>query len=355
MNDQANIEGQINWKSPSNIALIKYWGKHGTQLPCNPSLSMTLQKSVTTTRIQYKEKSEDGIALQFTFEGKPAPAFEKRMLKFLESVRHAYPFLERFRFDVHSHNSFPHSSGIASSASAYSALALGLTSIQYVLDQRTIPDADFLKKASVLARLGSGSASRSVYGGFVCWGDMEGGYPDYNDQFAHPFTGKIHPVFENLQDAILIISGAEKKVGSTAGHALMKGHPFAAARFEQARKHMHLMHEIMGDGNLNKFIEVVEQEALSLHAMMMSSNPGFLLMENNTIAVIERIRSFRQATGIPLCFTLDAGPNVHLLYPLDYKCQVHELINEELLLFCTSKQWIDDGIGSGPVLVTEEV
>ncbi|MEJ2595142.1 MAG: hypothetical protein P8100_08480 [bacterium] len=176
-------EKTISWKSPSNIALVKYWGKYGQQLPINPSLSLTLKQSTTTTEIRYRQNnSSNGLKMQFRFEDKPAPAFEDRIHRFLIAQSPRYPSLNNLSLEINSSNTFPQSSGIASSASAFSALALGIVSLVGQFDQ--VRDRDrFFQAASELARLGSGSASRSVYGGYVVWGAMDG-YPSYSDRFA---------------------------------------------------------------------------------------------------------------------------------------------------------------------------
>ena len=341
-------ENTFTWKSPSNIALIKYWGKHGNQLPINPSLSITLRQSTTTTGIAYEiDKNSNGLEVTFRFEGQPAPAFGERIHQFLSAQTPQYPELNRLRLNISSSNTFPHSSGIASSASAFSALALGILSlVQHIRNEKRT--ATFFREASELSRLGSGSASRSVYGGYVVWGAMEG-FPSYSDRYAAPMQGDIHPVFRNMQDAILIVNAGTKKMGSSAGHRLMHNHPFARARVEQAITHMHEMHKVLESGLVSRFIDIVENEALSLHGLMMSSRPGYLLIEKNTIDIIEEVRSYRESTGSPVCFTLDAGPNVHLLYPESEREKTLTWIHDRLLRYCHQESWIDDGLGEGPI------
>lgn len=346
-------EGIVRWRSPSNIALIKYWGKHGKQLPNNPSLSMTLRNSFTETEVDFKVKKEKGLDIEFVFEGKPALDFEQRLVNFLSQQSNKYPFLKQISLIIKSSNTFPHSSGIASSASAFSALALCMLSIELISGKKRTHNA-FFQEASFLSRLGSGSACRSIYGGFVVWGKMHE-YPAYSDDFAVQVQTDIHPIFSDYQDAILLVSEEKKKVGSTAGHALMEGHPYAEARYKQAKENCLEMHQVLKTGDLEHFVKIVENEALSLHGLMLSSNPGYLLIKPNTIEIIDHVRSFRLETKIPLSFTLDAGPNVHLLYPAQYKNEVKRLINDELLLFCTGKKWIDDSIGNGPANITDNL
>lgn len=339
-------EGKVRWKSPSNIALVKYWGKHGKQLPNNPSLSMTLQNSFTDTSVIFNAGKENGLKIELEFEGKPAPEFEQRVFNFLLKQSEKYPFLKQSSLKIKSSNTFPHSSGIASSASAFSALALCILEIELVTGKKRTESA-FFQEASYLSRLGSGSASRSVFGGYVVWGKMPQ-LKYYSNDFAVPVETEIHAVFENFQDSILLVSDEKKKVGSTAGHALMIDHPYAEARYRQAEKNCLEMHRVLKNGDLEHFVKIVENEALSLHGLMLSSNPGYLLLKPGTIEISERIRRFRHETNIPVAFTLDAGPNVHLLYPKQYKNEVVSLINDELLLFCTGKKWIDDQLGNGP-------
>lgn len=338
-----NFDGSIKWQSPSNIALVKYWGKYGDQLPINPSISITLRSSYTTTGINYRTlQTTNGPEIDFLFEGKPAPAFGDRIQKFLQNQVDRYPWLASIHLEISSENTFPHSSGIASSAAAFSALALGLLSIH------ENENKSFFREASELARLGSGSASRSVYGGYVVWGEMKE-YPAYSNRFAVPVSAPIHPVFQDMQDAILIVSAGVKKVGSSAGHALMNDHAFDEARVKQAHKHMLELHEVLESGNTNRFIEIIENEALTLHGLMLSSNPGYFLFEPNTINIIHEIRQFRESTGIPVCFTLDAGPNVHLLYPKSSRETVLDWISDKLKPLCANGRWIDDGMGDGPL------
>ena len=348
------MHGRITWESPSNIALIKYWGKYGDQLPRNPSLSMTLRQSLTRTTINYQFNSQQkATKLKFLFEGIPNPDFEKRLLKYLVRLTGRFPVISSLELEIISANTFPHSSGIASSASAFSALALGLLSVIDELSGEKRTPESFYREASEMARLGSGSASRSIYGGYGVWGKTDHFY-QYNNLAAIPVNTAIHPVFQKMNDAILIVNDKTKKTGSSAGHALMETNPYASARYHQAHQHVIQLHDVLTLGNMDRFIEIVEQEALTLHALMMSSQPGYMLMEGGTLSIVNLIRQFRNDTKIPLCFTLDAGPNVHLLYPDAYKTEIVDLINRELLLFCTSNHFLDDGIGPGPAKVTNQ-
>jgi diphosphomevalonate decarboxylase len=338
----------ITWKSPSNIALIKYWGKHGEQLPNNPSLSLTLSDASTTTSISLKKKrSKKPIDLDFSFEGKKNPAFSAKILTYLTGIQKDFNFLSEQRIIVESENSFPHSAGIASSASSMSAMALCLMSLKATTEKKMYNYDTFLQQASGFARLGSGSASRSIYPEFSVWGKTTT-VPGSSDKYAIPFPINYHNDFSDMEDSILIINESEKSVSSRAGHALMNDHPMAKQRYLNANNRFKLLLNALNTGDWGLFCQIVETEALELHALMMTSTHSFILMKPNTLEIIERIRNFRAETKIPVCFTLDAGPNVHVLYPHSEKTKVRNFIQSELLPFCIKKKVIYDHMGKGP-------
>lgn len=344
--------GKVSWRSPSNIALIKYWGKHGNQLPRNPSLSFTLTNAYTETTILYKRRDNPGqeVSLAFKFEGQENTSFEDRLKSYLEKRAIELPFIKQLDLEVFSRNSFPHSAGIASSASAMSAMALCLCSIEDQLFGTLKDDSTFEQKASVLARLGSGSASRSIYSYAAIWGKT-GLVHGASDEYAVPFGQNLHEVFKTYQDAILIVDQEPKKVSSSHGHKLMEGHPFANVRYEEARRHLNELGNVMKTGDLSRFNTLVEMEAMQLHALMMCSSPGYLLLRPNTLKIIELIKEFRKTTNAPVCYTLDAGPNIHLLYPAEEKSKVSAFIQQVLTPYCHQGRWIDDRVGEGPVQV----
>lgn len=346
---------KITWRSPSNLALIKYWGKHGRQLPRNASISFTLQEAYTQTSLSYVEKEEDDgqIELEFLFEDKPNPAFARKIEKFLKEIHEEYfPFLTAYKLSVTSHNSFPHSAGIASSASSMSALALCLCSMERQVSI-TLPNEEiFYQKASDVARLGSGSASRSVYPYLALWGktDLAKGS---SDEYAIAYGDKVDKVFHTFHDDIMMVSKSEKSVSSTAGHALMEDNPFAAARYQQAHDNMEILLKALQEGDLETFGRITEQEALQLHALMMTSDPSYILMEANSIEMIKRVRNWRQKTGNHLYFSLDAGPNLHLLYPDEIKEEVQLFIQKELQPLCEKEEYLQDVVGKGAYQIHE--
>lgn len=336
------FHGGVKWQSPSNIALVKYWGKKGVQLPQNPSISFTLSQCRTETSIFY-EKS-DRFDLSFYFEGKPNPAFRTKIENFLLSQIESFPFLKQLDLRIQSRNTFPHSSGIASSASSMSALVLCLLDIERMAKEAAAIDK---QKASYFSRLASGSACRSVFPKMALWGQTDS-VAESNDEYAISLEDEIDPVFKSYHDSILVVSDAQKEVSSRAGHALMDNNPYAATRYEQANIHVSELLTALKTGDLDRFMQITEAEAMQLHALMMCSNPSFVLIKPNTLRIIKAVREFREETDIPVCFTLDAGPNVHLLYPDRHAVLVERFIMDELERYCSGSLWIVDRVGDGP-------
>ena len=339
--------GKFQWTAPSNIALVKYWGKKENQIPANPSISFTLNncKTITTLEFEPKKFKDDNFTFDLFFEGILKEDFKPKMQKFFERIEVYLPFLKDFHFKISTENTFPHSSGIASSASGMAAMAVNLMSVEKLFNPQ-MSDDYFWEKASFLARLGSGSACRSIQGSVVVWG-QNNSINNSSDLLGVPFSDKIHPVFQDYQDTILLVDKGEKVVSSTVGHELMHNHPFAAKRFEQAQNNLAQMKQILIDGNLEKFVALVESEALTLHAMMMTSMPYFILMKPNTLEIINKIWKFRKETNIQVSFTLDAGANVHVLYPKNTTSEVLQFIKNELIGYCQNLQYICDEIGNG--------
>ncbi|AEH00510.1 diphosphomevalonate/mevalonate 3,5-bisphosphate decarboxylase family protein [Lacinutrix sp. 5H-3-7-4] len=339
--------GEIKWASPSNIALVKYWGKKEHQIPENQSISFTLSDCKTITKLKYeaKAKTTNSFDFQVYLDGERKPDFEPKIEVFFNRIQQYFPFLKTLKFTIETENTFPHSSGIASSASGMSALALCLMSIEKQLNPE-ITESYFNKKASFIARLGSGSACRSIQGDLVVWG-AHNEIENSSDLYGVKYPYQVHDNFKNYQDTILLVDKGEKQVSSTVGHNLMHGHPFAKQRFKQANNNISEIKNILKSGDLKAFIALVESEALTLHAMMMTSMPYFILMKPNTLEIINKIWSFRKATNLNICFTLDAGANVHILYPEKEKEQILEFIKTQLVAYCQNGHYICDTVGLG--------
>jgi len=356
-------DGSFTWKAPSNIALVKYWGKRETQIPENPSISFTLDNCFTKTTLEFRKRksakqssisgsnvlsskvTEVIFNVEVYLDGQKKPEFNEKISLFIMRIGKLVSFISDYDFKIKTHNSFPHSSGIASSASGMSALALCIMSMEKALNP-SMSDELFFKKASFLARLGSGSAARSIEGPLVVWGKHDK-FQNSSDYFGVKFSQPVHDNFKNYQDTILLVDKGEKQVSSTVGHNLMNGHPFAQQRFVQANENMVKISEALTSGDLKSFISVVESEALTLHSMMMTSHPYFILMKPNTLEIINKIWAFRAKTDANVCFTLDAGANVHMLFPEKEKEAVNKFIVNELLHYCQNNHYISDRLGFG--------
>ena len=342
------VGDKYSWSSPSNIALVKYWGKKEQQIPANPSISFTLDACKTTTTLTCSKKENNtDFSFEVFLDGEKKDDFKPKIQTFFERIEIYVPFLRDYHFVIDTKNTFPHSSGIASSASGMSALALCLMSVEEdVILDGDYSDEYFYKKASFLARLGSGSACRSLEGDLIVWGKHKG-IPNSSDLFGVKYPFEVHENFKNYHDTILLVDKGEKQVSSTVGHDLMHNHHFAERRFAQAHENLSKLVNIFKEGDLKSFIKIVESEALTLHGMMMTSMPYFILMKPNTLEIINKIWRFRQDTGLHICFTLDAGANVHILYPEKEAKEIYEFINNELVVYCQNGHYICDRIGFG--------
>ena len=330
----------VSASCPSNIALIKYWGKYERQIPANPSISYTLNNCKTNTSMEFV--ADEKFSVQTFLSGNEEKKFAEKIEKYFRNIEEFLPWILKGKYVIKTENTFPHSSGIASSASGFGAIAKCLME----LDQQFsgLQDSDFkLRKASFLARLGSGSACRSLYDGLVVWGATKE-VEDSSDLYALQYPNdQIHEIFKHFNDWVLLIHEGEKSVSSTVGHSLMNTNPYAERRFQEAHENFAVLKEILKTGDMQNFIKLVEHEALTLHAMMMMSEPAFILMKTGTLAVINKIWDYRKETGLPLFFTLDAGANVHLLFPAEKdEDQIKEFIVKELLQFTQNNGVVKD-------------
>ena len=329
-NPNFNISNQtVSASCPSNIALIKYWGKYENQIPANPSISYTLNHCKTNTSMEFF--ADEQFSVQTYLAGNEEKKFAEKIEKYFKNIEDFLPWILKGKYIIRTENTFPHSSGIASSASGFGAIAKCLMDLDEQFSGKIADDLK-AKKESFLARLGSGSACRSLYNGLVVWGktdEVEGSSDLYAVQYPDE---EIHPIFKNFNDWVLLIHEGEKSVSSTVGHGLMKTNSYANRRFQEAHENFTILKEILKTGDLQNFIKLVEHEALTLHAMMMMSEPAFILMKTGTLEVINKIWNFRKETGLALFFTLDAGANVHLLFPEDSDSdKIKEFIVKELL------------------------
>ncbi len=327
------------WRAPSNIAIVKYWGKQEVQRPANSNFSFTLKHCQTSTRVRFTRRIPEQKASQVWFHGRPHPRFLPKIELFLKRAERHCPWISQLHLHIETANSFPHGAGLASSASAMAALGLCLSQFQRQFFDPEQTQAEFLEWASFLARLGSGSACRSIFAPAATWGVEE-------EHRASPFEN-LHPTFRHLQDAILIVGESEKPLSSSEGHAQMQGHPFARARYHQAERHWQQLAQVLRSGEFTAFARICEAEAHALHAMISTAPGGAVLWHPQSLAVMNKIAGKRQE-GLPVCYTLDAGPNVHLLFPREYRRPVHAFVESELLPLLPTGRWIDDEVGPGP-------
>jgi len=340
-----------SWKSPSNIAFVKYWGKKGPQIPMNASLSMTLSEAVTRTAVEFREGGfKKGI---ISINGEEDHGFLPKLRSLFDRISEAYPFLRDYALEITTENTFPHSAGIASSASGISAFTLCVMDFVFHMIKPSGSDTDFYSKASWFARLGSGSACRSVYGGYVLWGSTEA-YPGGDQTFGVPVSHIVHPSMQRLHDCILVVSSNPKSISSSAGHALMPRHPYLEGRIRQAGHNLLQLFDAMRKGDMELFRETVENEALSLHALLATSPGGTLLMIPETLRIIEKVRNAWNE-GIQACFTLDAGPNVHVIYPEQEHMRVSDFISSEILPVIQGIKVIYDQRGEGPQRLSNHI
>ena len=281
----------------ANIAFIKYWGNldEDLRLAANSSLSMNLDGLHTLTTVTFDSAfPTDTFELNLRPVTGPALA---RVTRFLDHVRTLAGISQPAR--VCSANNFPTGAGIASSAAAFSALALA-ASHAAGLD---LPE----RELSRLARLGSGSACRSVPAGFVEW---QAGPTD-----AESYAVSIAPPGHwDLVDCIAILSGGHKSVGSTEGHAAAPTSPLQSARLADAPRRLDLARQAVLSCDFPAFAEIVEQDSTIMHAVMMTSRPPLFYWEPLSLEIIQAVPTWR-AHSLPCCATLDAGPNVHVLCP----------------------------------------
>jgi diphosphomevalonate decarboxylase len=341
------IKGKISYSSPSNIAIIKYWGKMpGDQIPMNPSLSMTLDVCRSFTTVEYEVRKGQEFHIEVVFEGKRSHEIEAKLQRWFTKISYFFSWLHYASLKIESHNNFPYSSGIASSASGMSAVTMCLYAIDKHINQS---EEDDLHMQSNLARLGSGSASRSVMGPWVIWGNTVE-YPEASDKNAvvYPY---VHPRFSKLYDTIIVVDNEPKSLSSRDGHALMELHPYRQGRIQQARQNFKDLLISLQEGDWNVFQRITEGEALSLHALMLSSEGGLVLWKGASVDWVHYIRNARKKYGIPMAFTFDAGANIHLLYPDIVKEEVMTLLDQAAL---PRKDLIHDHTGNGPVKLIDE-
>ena len=293
---QTNLSGQGEAFAPSNIALCKYWGKRDAalNLPVNSSLSISLENLGTRTEIRLSER--DSVVLNGN-EVSSGDSFSVRVLEFLDLFRLG---LGNVHFKIHTENNIPTAAGLASSASGFAALVMALDDLAgWGLGR---------KELSMLARLGSGSASRSVYDGFVQW--HAGSNPDGADSFAEP----LPQTWPEFRIGILEISDAQKAVGSRDGmNRTVETSELYKSWAQQAAADLETIRTAIDARDFPLLGKTAERNALSMHATMLAAWPPLLYLQPETIEQIHNVQRVR-AEGLEVYLTIDAGPNIKLLF-----------------------------------------
>lgn len=324
----------VSVASPANIALIKYWGAVDLEraLPRNPSISMTLRACRSVCTVRELERAREDVVEMAQGDGRLAPApdrFEGAIRAHLDRLR-AWARSE-VRFRVATRNTFPVAVGLASSAAGFSALTLAVA--------RALGREPLLDELAELARAsGSGSAARSMAGGFVEWG--LGGNGD---------SGELRVLADaahwDLRNVIAIVDERPKAVSSREGHRRAPGSPHYPARIARLPARLDAVRDAIARRDLEAMGPVIEEEAIELHLIAMSSRPPIFYWEPGTLSVLARVRALR-ADGVAAFATMDAGANVHVI------CEAPDepAVAAALEGLDAVQRVIRDGVGPGPVV-----
>ncbi len=289
-----------------NIALIKYWGNKNQilRIPVNGSISFNLDSLFTKTQIRFdSDFSSDTL---FINGHETTGSGLERVVSFLNIVRKLAG--KRLNAKIESENNFPVGTGIASSASAFAALSLAASNaLGMDLSE---------KELSCLARRGSGSASRSVPGGYVEW------YPGakHIDSYAESIAPAGH---WDLVDLVAVVALDHKKVGSTAGHELADTSPFQITRTKDTYRRLDIVRNAIKNCDFQAMADMIELDSNMMHAVMMTSSPPLMYWEGTSITIMKSVQTWR-SSGLPVCYTMDAGPNVHVITTKEYSQNIYQ-------------------------------
>lgn len=339
------MTGRATVSAPANIALIKYWGARDPErvIPYNPSISITLEvcRSVTTVEAR-QDLAEDEIRLVAAGADRPAappPGFAERVRRHLDVLRARTGRSERFR--VATRNTFPAAAGIASSASGFAALACA-TLRALGLDAASPGGADL--DLSVLARLsGSGSAARSVLGGYVQW-------PGPGQAESGPATALASASHWDLRDVIALVQAGPKEVSSLDGHRRAPTSPHFERRLELLPERLEAVRRAIEERDLESLGPLIERDAIDLHAIAMTSVPPIFYWRPGTLEVLAAVRDLR-GSGVSAWSTLDAGANVHVICPPDDE----PAVADRLANLPPVRDVIRDRVGAGPRTEPEDL
>ncbi|MDO9545388.1 MAG: diphosphomevalonate decarboxylase [Pelolinea sp.] len=320
----------ITAKAHPNIAFIKYWGNqdNSLRLPSNGSISMNLANLNTVTTAAISQGSDhDSLELNGIQQSGPVLV---RVQQYMDQFRNI--FIKHEHLDIKSTNDFPISAGIASSASAFAALSTAAANI-YDLDLTQ-------NEISALARLGSGSACRSIPTGFTEWKTGN----THEDSYAVSIAPENH---WNLWDCIAVIQSSPKDVSSTQGHNLANSSPLQYARIKDAARRLDICRNAILNKDFETLAEIIELDSNMMHAVMMTSKPTILYWQPTSIAIMQEVRQMRK-NGIAAAYTLDAGSNVHVI------CNGNDIqkIEDLLVGIAGVNKIIKSPVGSGASVVS---
>ena len=330
------MNGPITAIAPANIAFIKYWGAHDLEngVPLNPSVSMTLSRCVSTCTVETRPAAgagcEDEVFLAKPEGLQPAPeSFARRVLDHLDRLRRLAD--EPVAFRVATKNSFPAAAGLASSASGFAALTLATT--------RAIGLEPATDELSILARRsGSGSAARSVLGGYV---ELPAGPPEA-DVYARPLAGAED---WELCDVIAVVATEPKSISSLDGHRRVRSSPYFRERLALLPGRLATVRQAIEARDFHLLGPVVEEEGIDLHLVAMSAIPPMFYWTPGTVEVLSTVRRLR-LDGVEAYSTMDAGPNVHVICRPEEESQVAERLGG----LDSVHNVIRDRVGAGPEL-----
>ncbi|MBI2640987.1 diphosphomevalonate decarboxylase [Candidatus Roizmanbacteria bacterium] len=308
--------------APSNIALIKYWGKKDEKLrlPANGSISVNLSNLTTTTTVEFrKDLKKDEVIINGKRDEKKA----ERVMKHLDRIRKKAKISDYAR--VVSQNNFPTAGGLASSASGFAALTVAATKAAGLNLSE--------KELSILARQGSGSACRSIPDGFVEWLDGE------TSETSHALS-LYPPSYWDLAIVVVLAGGEEKSVLTTEGMKRLDTNPFYPIRLSRINEKIKKMKQYLSGKKFEEFGSLVESEALELHAMTLTSSPPIIYWRPKTIKVMKLVQKIRE-NNVPVYFTIDSGPHV---------CIICEEKHLKKLLQMLKRQRIKDFIVNKPTI-----
>ncbi len=293
--------------APSNIALCKYWGKRDAELnlPINSSLSVSLAHLGTRTRLTHARDGSDRVWLNGS-EQAPDTAFSRKLLAFVELFRAG----RSLPVHVHTQNNIPTAAGLASSASGFAALTLALDQwLNLQLEPAVL---------SAFARMGSGSASRSLFEGFVQWDD------GVRDDGMDSHGTRLEASWPELRIGLVKVATGEKAVDSRAGmkRTIETAHLYQSWPL-QAAADLTRLHQAIGEKDFALLGQTAEQNALSMHATMIASWPPLLYWTPDSVAAMQQVWALRQQ-GLEIYFTMDAGPNLKLLFEAAAQAQVEQ-------------------------------